>query len=78
MVGKVKEQARAFIEGFRQVLDPSYLSNFTASELRQLAEGSNTISSTIVSNLVEEMKANITIKGFEAKCLTIELFWEAF
>ena len=37
IVSQVTQQANAFIEGFKKVINPKYLKKFTAEQLRQLA-----------------------------------------
>ena len=45
IVSQVKQQASAFVEGFKKVIHPKYLKRFNAQELRQMAEGTDKVSS---------------------------------
>jgi hypothetical protein len=43
VIGSVSKQAKAFLEGFRKVIDVKYLQKFTPEELRKIVEGDSHI-----------------------------------
>ena len=43
-IKSISDQAKAFLEGFRKVMNVKYLKKFTPKELRKLAEGDCRIS----------------------------------